>query len=80
MSDHMLQQTWTFWKFGVLYYSIYLQALPRFDEDDNIIKAHIMKVSWTADHRIIEGAQMARFSNLWKSYLENPALLILNMR
>ncbi|XP_067936321.1 lipoamide acyltransferase component of branched-chain alpha-keto acid dehydrogenase complex, mitochondrial-like [Watersipora subatra] len=57
-----------------------IQALPRFDENDDLIKAHIMAISWSADHRIIEGAQMARFSNLWKSYLENPASLILNMK
>lgn len=39
-----------------------------------------MCVSWSADHRIIEGATMARFSNLWKSYLENPGLMLLYMR
>lgn len=43
-------------------------------------KAHIMCVSWSADHRVIDGAVVARFSNLWKSYLENPSLMLLDMK
>ncbi|XP_061192533.1 lipoamide acyltransferase component of branched-chain alpha-keto acid dehydrogenase complex, mitochondrial-like [Saccostrea echinata] len=57
-----------------------LQTLPRFDDKGNIIKKQIMCASWSADHRIIEGATMARFSNLWKSYLENPSLMLLYLR
>lgn len=57
-----------------------LQRLPRFDDKGNVVSKEIMCVSWSADHRIIEGATMARFSNLWKSYLENPGLMLLYMR
>nr|XP_022317955.1 lipoamide acyltransferase component of branched-chain alpha-keto acid dehydrogenase complex, mitochondrial-like [Crassostrea virginica] len=57
-----------------------LQTLPRFDDNGNVVRKQIMCVSWSADHRIIEGATMARFSNLWKSYLENPGLMLLYMR
>ncbi|XP_045160460.2 lipoamide acyltransferase component of branched-chain alpha-keto acid dehydrogenase complex, mitochondrial-like [Mercenaria mercenaria] len=57
-----------------------VQALPRFDENDNVVKRYIMQVSWSADHRVVEGATMARFSNLWKSYLENPTSLILDLK
>ena len=56
-----------------------LQKVPRFDSDDNLIKVHIMNVSWSADHRIIDGATMARFSNLMKDYIENPASMILDL-
>lgn len=48
------------------------RPLPRFGPNDEIIKAYIMEVSWSADHRIIDGVTMASFSNLWKKYLENP--------
>ena len=57
-----------------------VQKLPRFDKDDNLIKAHIMNVSWSADHRIIDGATMARFSNMMKNYIENPTKMILDLR
>ena len=57
-----------------------VQKLPRFDKDDNLIKAHIMNVSWSADHRVIDGATMARFSNMMKNYVENPTKMILDLR
>ncbi|WP_416304860.1 dihydrolipoyllysine-residue acetyltransferase [Neptunicella sp. SCSIO 80796] len=49
-----------------------IQKLPRFDEKEQVVAANIMHISWSGDHRIIDGATMVRFSNLWKSYLENP--------
>ncbi|PVD23796.1 hypothetical protein C0Q70_17070 [Pomacea canaliculata] len=57
-----------------------IQILPRFDEKGNVVKAHIMNVSWTADHRVIDGATMARFSNRWKFYLEDPSTLIMDLK
>lgn len=57
-----------------------IQILPRFDHEDNIKKAHIMCVSWSADHRIIEGATMARFSNNIKFLLENPSRMIFYLK
>uniref|UniRef100_A0A131XF26 Dihydrolipoamide acetyltransferase component of pyruvate dehydrogenase complex n=1 Tax=Hyalomma excavatum TaxID=257692 RepID=A0A131XF26_9ACAR len=57
-----------------------IQKLPRFDADDNVIKAHIMQVSWSADHRVIDGATMSRFSNLWKMYLETPAMMLVHLK
>lgn len=56
------------------------QILPRFDAGGQVVRAHIMKVSWSADHRIIDGATMCRFSNLWKEYLENPASMVLDLK
>nr|XP_033772114.1 lipoamide acyltransferase component of branched-chain alpha-keto acid dehydrogenase complex, mitochondrial [Geotrypetes seraphini] len=57
-----------------------IQVLPRFNSKGEVIKVQIMNVSWSADHRIIDGATMARFSNLWKSYLENPASMLLDLK
>lgn len=57
-----------------------MQVLPRFDEDGDLVKAHIMAVSWSADHRVLDGATIARFSNLWKSYLEQPATMLMDMK
>ncbi|XP_018518088.1 LOW QUALITY PROTEIN: lipoamide acyltransferase component of branched-chain alpha-keto acid dehydrogenase complex, mitochondrial [Lates calcarifer] len=57
-----------------------IQVLPRFGAGGQVIPAHIMKVSWSADHRIIDGATMCRFSNLWREYLENPASMVLDLK
>lgn len=56
-----------------------LQHLPRFDEKGNVISAAIMQVSWSGDHRVIDGGTIARFNNLWKSYLEDPAKMMMAM-
>uniref|UniRef100_A0A3B3D7P9 Dihydrolipoamide acetyltransferase component of pyruvate dehydrogenase complex n=1 Tax=Oryzias melastigma TaxID=30732 RepID=A0A3B3D7P9_ORYME len=57
-----------------------IQVLPRFGAGNQVVPAHIMKVSWSADHRVIDGATMCRFSNLWREYLENPASMVLDLK
>ncbi len=57
------------------------QRLPRFvGESDDITAAHIMNVSWAADHRVVDGATMARFSNAWRGYLQDPITMVTDMR
>lgn len=62
-----------------------IQRLPRFSSDrgpdsDRIVAKRLMMVSWSADHRVIDGATMANFSNLWKKYLENPKTMLIDLR
>ena len=39
-----------------------------------------MNVSFGCDHRVLDGATVARFSNKWKEYMENPENMLLAMR
>jgi 2-oxoisovalerate dehydrogenase E2 component (dihydrolipoyl transacylase) len=55
-----------------------INVLPRFDANGAITRAHIMNVSFSADHRIIDGVTISSFVNLWKQYLENPNLFLLD--
>ncbi|WP_151669882.1 2-oxo acid dehydrogenase subunit E2 [Nitrincola schmidtii] len=57
-----------------------IQKLPRFDENDQVVARKIMQISWSGDHRIIDGASMARFCNTWKAYLENPISMLTKLR
>ncbi|KAI8064706.1 2-oxoacid dehydrogenases acyltransferase-domain-containing protein [Gongronella butleri] len=57
-----------------------MQTLPRFADDGSVIPKQILPVSWSADHRIIDGATIARFGELWKTLIENPALLASELR
>lgn len=52
-----------------------IRHLPRFDQNDVVRKTSVINVSWAADHRVVDGATVARFSNAVKRYLENPGLL-----
>ena len=38
-----------------------------------------MTVSWSGDHRVIDGGTISRFNNLWKQYLEQPATMLASM-
>ncbi|WP_423186104.1 dihydrolipoyllysine-residue acetyltransferase [Alishewanella sp. d11] len=57
-----------------------VQALPRFDANGQVVARQIMQISWSGDHRIIDGGTIARFTNLWKQYLEHPSSMLLTMR
>lgn len=56
-----------------------VQALPRFDTHGQVVQQQLMTASWSGDHRVIDGATMARFSNTWKGYLEAPASMLMVM-
>ena len=46
-------------------------------KDGEIVAAHILPLSLSYDHRIIDGASGARFLNLLKELLSNPDILLL---
>lgn len=56
-----------------------LQTLPRFNEQGIVEARSIMQVSWSGDHRIIDGGSIARFCNLWKSFIEKPSNMLVHM-
>ncbi|KAG5511384.1 hypothetical protein JKF63_07347 [Porcisia hertigi] len=57
-----------------------LQSLPRFDANGNVYAANIVCISFTADHRVIDGASMVRFANTYKELLENPERMLVDLR
>jgi 2-oxoisovalerate dehydrogenase E2 component (dihydrolipoyl transacylase) len=54
-----------------------IRPTPRYDEAGSLVRRSVMQVSWAADHRVVDGAMMARFSNTWISILEKPASFLL---
>ena len=56
-----------------------IQTLPRFDEQGNLVPRKIMTVSWSGDHRVIDGGTIARFNNVWMGYLKNPTTMLAAM-
>ena len=63
-----------------------IQKVPRYEsfsrdgEEPKVVPQHIMNISWSADHRVLDGATVCRFSNLWKSFLEEPKTMLLHLK
>lgn len=57
-----------------------MQKLPRYNSSGVLTSRDILSVSFGADHRVLDGATVARFSAEWKSFLEQPENMLLNMK
>lgn len=56
-----------------------LQRLPRPNANDELVIRDIIQVSWSGDHRVLDGGTIARFNNDWKAMLEQPDEMLLWM-
>jgi len=57
-----------------------MRKIPSFNEKNEVIPKNIVELSWSADHRVIDGATIAKFSNLIKNYIENPFNMIIDLK
>jgi 2-oxoisovalerate dehydrogenase E2 component (dihydrolipoyl transacylase) len=60
-----------------------VQRLPRYETVNGIeviSPKEILNVSFNADHRVIDGATVGRFVQVWKTYLEHPSTLTANLK
>ena len=58
-----------------------IQTLPRFAPDGVTVKSTpVLSVSLGADHRVIDGATLASFGTYWKSLVEDPGRLLLELK
>lgn len=57
-----------------------IQRLPRPDANDQLQVREIINVSWSGDHRVLDGGTIARFNNRWRALLEQPQQLLLSLR
>lgn len=56
------------------------RVVPAFDENDELVKREELVLNWSADHRVVDGAECARCAERVKNYLEDPASFITAMR
>lgn len=57
-----------------------MRPMLRREKTGEIVENQMIGVSWSADHRLVDGATTARFGKRWKQIIENPTLLLLSLR
>jgi 2-oxoisovalerate dehydrogenase E2 component (dihydrolipoyl transacylase) len=56
------------------------KAVPAFDEKGQVVRREEAMFSWSADHRVVDGAMMARFAEIVKKYLEQVESMMVRLR
>ncbi len=56
------------------------KTVPAFDDQDRVIKKDIMNFSWSADHRVVDGATMARMAERVRAFIEEPGMMMARLR
>ncbi|KAK5053783.1 hypothetical protein LTR84_001744 [Exophiala bonariae] len=57
-----------------------IKTVPVFADDGVTVKPALQaNVSWSADHRVVDGATMARIATKVQKYLEEPGMMIADM-
>lgn len=57
-----------------------IKPVPVFAADGKTIeRADMLSVSWSADHRVVDGATIARMASLIQEYLEHPEGMIVDL-
>lgn len=56
------------------------QKLPRFNDNGEVYASNVMMVNWAGDHRVIDGATMVKFNNLWMDYLCHPEKMLVHLK
>ena len=56
------------------------KTVPAFDENDNLTRREELVLSWSADHRVVDGAECARCAERVRALLEVPGSMMVGLR
>lgn len=57
-----------------------MRTVPAFDENDMVVKKQVCNFSWSADHRVVDGATMARAAEIVRRVVEEPDTMLMHLR
>jgi 2-oxoisovalerate dehydrogenase E2 component (dihydrolipoyl transacylase) len=57
-----------------------VRTVPAFDETGHVVQKQVCNFSWSADHRVIDGATMARAAELVRGFVEDPDSMVIHLR
>ena len=56
------------------------RVVPAFDEKGDVVKKEVVNFSWAADHRVVDGATMARMAEMVRGFVEDPGAMMVGLR
>lgn len=57
-----------------------VRAVPAFGEGGEVVRKEVCNFSWSADHRVVDGATVARVGERVRALVEEPGGMIVGMR
>ncbi|KAJ4314316.1 hypothetical protein N0V84_008960 [Fusarium piperis] len=57
-----------------------MRTVPAFDDEDQLVKKQITNFSWSADHRVIDGATMARAAEVVRQIVQEPDMMVMHLK
>jgi 2-oxoisovalerate dehydrogenase E2 component (dihydrolipoyl transacylase) len=61
-----------------------MRTVPAFStvpgEEDKVVRRQITNFSWSADHRVVDGATMARAAEVVRAIVEEPDVMVMHLR
>ncbi|KXH60179.1 2-oxoacid dehydrogenase acyltransferase [Colletotrichum salicis] len=59
-----------------------MRAVPAFEgeDSDRVVRKHVTNFSWSADHRVVDGATMARAAEVVRRVVEEPDVMVMHLR
>ncbi|KAE8453715.1 hypothetical protein EG329_009226 [Mollisiaceae sp. DMI_Dod_QoI] len=57
-----------------------MRTVPAFDDEGHVVPKQVCNFSWSADHRVIDGATMARAAEIVRAFVEDPDSMVIHLR
>lgn len=57
-----------------------IRTVPAFNEEKQVVEKQVANFSWCADHRVVDGATMARAAEVVRGFVENPDSMVISLR
>jgi 2-oxoisovalerate dehydrogenase E2 component (dihydrolipoyl transacylase) len=57
-----------------------MRVVPAFDDAGNVVRKSVCNFSWSADHRVVDGATLARAAEGVRGLVEEPDVMVMHLR
>lgn len=57
-----------------------MRTIPAFDEAGHVVRKQVCNFSWSADHRVVDGATMARAAEIVRGFVGDPDSMVVHLR